>query len=122
MSFFGGISTSLRKAGKQTSQNLANGILTPVTASAHVITGGVKAVLPAVASVVGGLKKNPELLSLAGGLTGLPVGDFFGGGAGGAVAPAGYAPPPAPAESNKTLLYVGIAGAALLVIVLLMRK
>lgn len=112
------VSSGARKIGKQTSQNLTNAGAAPFEIVGRQVSKAVSGGLaPALGSVTQVARQNPELTRLAGSLTGLPLGDAFGGAT---AAPVGFAAP-APAKDNTMLFVIG-GIAALVVIVLIMKR
>lgn len=128
MSLFKSIKKAVQRI-PQEARNLTNSVVrtgTAVGAAPFQILGatatqGIQAVAPAIGAASGVLRENPELAGLLGGATGLPLGGLFGNGAG-AAGESSYALPTTDKPGVPMWVWIVGAGAALLGLVLILRR
>lgn len=124
MSLFSGIAKTVKKIGKQTTQNIKSAGALPFELVGGIAAKSIQGVAPALGAATGVLRANPELAGLAGGAIGMPgLGGLFGGSADMAQAPVG-GQFTGQAVSPSIPMWVWIAGgiAAALGLFLFLRK
>lgn len=123
MSFFGGVVSSIKNAGKQTGTNIKSAAITPFKYTAQTVGTAVKAGAPVLDSVTGLLKANPALAGAIPGVGGFLPGLLGSGSAQSAPVGLGTADAqPAPPSGPSTLVYVVGAVAVLGLAYFFLRK
>lgn len=135
MSFFSKVSKGITKAVRkipQETRNFSNSIVrtgsaigaAPFQVVGGVATGAIQGIAPALSAATGVLQANPALAGVLGGAIGMPgLGSMFGGGAADpGMGGGGFAMPEQPKASVPIWLWMAGGLAALLAVVLLLRK
>lgn len=117
-----GIGKTVKKAGKQASQNFTAAASMPFEQTAKIAGKVIKAAAPVLKQATSVIQANPMLAGIAGSMMGLPGGLLGGGGATTMAAPAEYAPAPDAGPSVPVWVWIAGGAAALVGLVLILKK
>lgn len=123
MGLFSGVSKTFQKIGKQAKQNTINAVVAPIKYASELGVRQIAAAKPGLAAATDLLQSNPALAGLAGNALGMPgLGGLFGGAPAPVEPMSGAFSAPPPAAGVPVWVWIAAAGAAVLGLVLFLRR